>query len=149
MHIFLKRLYLSLLVFTFIMVSLFLSSSSLMGISFSSSIFVSSYLYWIFVNLIASKHFLRSLSVLVPSILSTSRDFFSKSLFFLDFSHQSFHALNFRREFSDLLSRQAYFRPKNTLCLNHRLVMRSLILSYLSSSPFFFVKPNQLRNPYL
>jgi hypothetical protein len=146
---YLNNLYLSFYALTLINVSLFLSNSYLTGTSLSNYSLVYSYRFYMLKNLMLSNTYLRSLSLREDSNRVTKSSFLSKYLFFLDFSHQFFHALNFNILFSVLLSRAYYLKARNTLYLNHKLVTNSLIFSYLCSKSLFFEKASQVTNPCL
>lgn len=129
--------------------SLCLSSSCRTGILSSSSYLVASNLSFTLLYLIASKTLFRSISVRVPSIFCTSSSFLAKYFSFLEFSHQLFHVLNLTISLSAYAFMTWSFIAKNTFCLNHILVISSLICSYLCSSSCLFVWANHMTNACL
>lgn len=110
---------------------------------------MASNLSFTFEYLIASNTFLSNISVLVPSILSTNSAFFWKYFSFLDCSHHDFQALNLTISCSVYEFITANFIAKNTFCLNHMVVIKSLILSYLSSSICLFECASHITKAFL
>ena len=98
--------------------SLLYSSSSRSGIFCSKIWRVVSNLLFMLPNLMASKHYLSSLSVRTPSILPTRASLRAKNLSFLLCSHQFFQAKYLRSAISWRSCYTACLKAKKTLCLN-------------------------------